>query len=102
MFEFHAVSINYRGPCRGLGFSLGWGYSEVVLNPHERHHKKHSAGLQYKLSHGLGPIEAVFASIIGGALWTFVAPEATFVFGAVCAFLSLFFFLQIRIKPVAS
>ncbi len=56
-----------------------------------------------KIATGYGVLSSVtslctlFASIVGGALWTFVAPEATFLFGAGCAVLSLFFFFAMRI-----
>lgn len=56
-------------------------------------------GTGYGVVNSVSGIFTVLASVIGGALWSFVSPEATFIFGAVCAFLSLFFFLQIRIKP---
>jgi MFS family permease len=53
-------------------------------------------GTGYGVINSVSGIFTVLASVIGGLLWSFVAPEATFIFGAVCALLSLFFFLQIR------
>jgi MFS family permease len=38
---------------------------------------------------GLGTL---FASVIGGLLWSAISPHATFLFAAACAFLSLFLF----------
>lgn len=41
---------------------------------------------------GLGTL---LASLIGGLLWSFVSPASTFLFGAGCALLSLFYFFRI-------
>jgi MFS family permease len=55
-------------------------------------------GTGYGVINSVSGIFTVLASVVGGALWTFINPEATFIFGAVCALLSLFFFLRMRIK----
>ena len=44
---------------------------------------------------GLG---ALAASLIGGLLWTAISPAATFIFGAVCALLSLAVFIKLDLR----
>ena len=60
---------------------------------------KEKIGTAYGFLNSVTSMFTILASVIGGLLWSFVAPGATFIFGAVCAIISLFFFVGIGIKP---
>lgn len=56
--------------------------------------KSHAAGALGAMQMLTG-LATLLASLVGGALWSLVGPEATFFFGVVCALLSLAFFLRL-------
>ncbi len=58
--------------------------------------KKEEAGTAYGVMTTTMSICALFASIIGGILWSAISPEATFIFAAFCAVISLFIFNFVR------
>ncbi len=60
--------------------------------------QKEEAGTAYGVMTTTMSICALFASIVGGVLWSVIAPEATFIFAAVCAILSLFIFNFVRTR----
>lgn len=54
------------------------------------------AGTAYGVLTTVTSLFTVLASVIGGILWSAVAPPATFLFGVICALISLPIFLAIR------
>ena len=58
---------------------------------------KDKVGTGFGVLSSVTSVATLLASVVGGALWTYVAPEATFLLGVVCALLSLCFFLAIHI-----
>ncbi len=59
---------------------------------------KERAGIAYGVLNTVTSIFTLAASVIGGLLWSFVAPAATFYFAVVCAIISIFIFMNIKTK----
>lgn len=57
---------------------------------------KEVAGTAYGVLTTVTSVFTILASVVGGLLWTFVSPSATFYFAAICAVLSLFVFLRVK------
>lgn len=62
--------------------------------------EKEVAGTAYGTLNAVVSFFTVLASVVGGFLWSVVNPSATFIFAAVCAFLSLFVFASLKTKRV--
>lgn len=57
---------------------------------------KETAGAAYGVLTTVTSIFTLLASVIGGLLWTFVNPSATFYFAVICSVLSLFVFSRVK------
>jgi len=57
---------------------------------------KEQSGTVYGVLNTITSIFTLAASVIGGFLWSAIAPSATFIFAAVCALLSLIIFVSIK------
>jgi len=57
---------------------------------------KREAGTAYGVLNTVTSVFTLLASIIGGLLWSFVAPQTTFLFAVVCALISLVIFASIK------
>lgn len=55
---------------------------------------KEQSGTAYGVTQTISSFFTLLASVLGGFLWSVVAPQATFIFGAACALLSFFLFLR--------
>jgi MFS family permease len=61
---------------------------------------KERAGTAYGTVYTVTSLFTVFASIIGGLLWSLYTPSFTFIFAAICSVISLFVFLSLKEKRV--
>ena len=61
--------------------------------------KGENPGTAYGVLTTVTSIFTLFASLIGGFLWSAIAPSATFYFAVVCAAVSIPIFLGIKVRP---
>jgi MFS family permease len=59
---------------------------------------KNEAGTAYGVMNTIISVMTLLASVIGGLLWTFISPTATFLFAAGCALISLIVFIPIKVN----
>ncbi len=79
----------------GLYIALTDGVSKALVG---QYINKAEAGGIYGLLQTITSFGILFASIIGGLLWSAIAPWATFAFGAGCAALALVVFASSQIN----
>jgi MFS family permease len=72
----------------GFYIALTDGVSKAIIGEHT---KNEDAGVAYGVFYTVTSIATLFASIIGGFLWTYISPSAPFFFAAACALISLIF-----------
>lgn len=60
--------------------------------------KEGEAGTAYGVLNTITSIFTLFASVIGGFLWSLIAPSATFYFAVICAVISIPIFLMVKTK----
>lgn len=61
---------------------------------------KDQAGTMYGMTQTIVSVATLLASVIGGALWTTIGSQATFLFGASCAMLAFLCYLPLMKKKV--
>lgn len=57
------------------------------------------AGTAYGVFYTVTSVATLFASIIGGILWSFISPSSTFIFATFCAMLSLVILVMNKERP---
>lgn len=75
----------------GFYIALTDGISKAIIGELTTPEK---AGTAYGVFYTITSIATLFASIIGGLLWSFVSPSETFLFASACAIFSLFFLIK--------
>lgn len=75
----------------GFYIALTDGVSKALVGSYI---KKEEAGAAYGLLQTVTSMFTLFASVIGGLLWSAFSPTATFVFGALCALVSFLLLLK--------
>ena len=86
----HPVIVWLLFAVYGLYMALTDGVAKALIG---RLIKQEEAGTAYGVFYTVTSIFTLLASVIGGLLWSAVAPSATFAFAVFCAFLAVMIFM---------
>lgn len=93
-FNTHPFFIWLLFAVYGLYIALTDGIAKALIGSFV---EKEKAGTAYGVFYTFTSIATLFASIVGGILWSIISPSATFLFAVICAALAIFILSPLRI-----